>query len=63
MFSDNLWVVLVDVCCEVEWCFVGVFDLLSFGCEVVYVEWVMFDGMYNDNFFVELWDCILVDVD
>jgi rhodanese-related sulfurtransferase len=54
LLADNPRAVLVDVRTEAEWRFVGVPDLSSLGREVVYIEWNMSNGMYNEQFADEL---------
>jgi rhodanese-related sulfurtransferase len=54
LLADSPRAVLVDVRTEAEWRFVGVPDLSSLGREVVYIEWNMSNGMYNEQFADEL---------
>lgn len=56
LLGDNPDATLVDVRTEAEWRFVGVPDLSSLGREVVYIEWVGFDGQPNGDFVTELTD-------
>lgn len=56
MLKDNPDAVLVDVRTDTEWRFVGVPDLSSVDCDVVFLEWTSDDGRLNDAFVAELRD-------